>query len=207
MTRKVEIRDRRTLYRGRYRVDEIIFDADRAAGPGRLLGVKREVFERGDSVAALIHDIDRDMIILTEQFRVATHDKGPGYIIEAMAGSLEEGEQPEACIRREMMEETGYRAGKLVALGHVYASPGSSSERLFLFYAPVREADLVDPDASGVVGENEDVRRVELPRDTFLEKLEACGFEDAKLVMLGWWLRSRPRRGKPAQKERRTVRG
>ena len=45
-----------------------------------------------DSAAALIHDIERDVIVLTEQFRMATYEKGPGYLIEAMAGSLEEGE-------------------------------------------------------------------------------------------------------------------
>lgn len=207
MTRKVDIRERRTLFKGRYRVNEITFDADRVAGPGRLMDVRREVFERGDSAAALIHDIDRDVVVLTEQFRVATHDKGPGYIVEAMAGSVEDGETPEACIRREMMEETGYRAGKLTPVGHVYASPGSSSERIFLFYAPVGEGDLVDPDASGLAGEDEDVRRVETSREAFLKALDAGGFEDAKLVVLGWWLRSRPRRGKPAQKVRRTARG
>ncbi len=109
--RKVDIKSRRLAYKGRYKVEEFVFDFDRAAGKGRITDARREVFERGDSAAALIHDIERDVIVLAEQFRMATFEKGPGYLVEAMAGSVEEDEEPEACIRREMLEEVGYRAG------------------------------------------------------------------------------------------------
>ncbi len=195
--RKVDIKSRRTVYKGRYKVDEIVFDFDRASGPGRIKGSKREVFIRGDSAAALLHDIERDVIILTEQFRVSTHEQGPGYIIEAMAGSVEEGEEPEACMRREMMEEIGYKARKLTPVGSFYASPGSSSERIFLFYAPVKPTDLVDPSASGLAAEKEDVRRVEFSREKFFRMLESGAFADAKVATLGFWLKSRPGQGKP----------
>lgn len=195
--RKADITSKKTVYKGRYRIDEFVFDFDRATGKGRITKSRREVFERGDSAAALIHDVERDVIVLAEQFRVATHAKGPGYLIEAMAGSVEEGEEPEDCIRREMMEEVGYRAGKLTLIGNGYASPGSSSERIFLYYAPVKTADLVDPKASGLAAEKEDIRRVEFSREDFLARVEACGFEDAKVMTLGLWLMSRPRKGKP----------
>jgi ADP-ribose pyrophosphatase len=98
------------------------------------------------------------------------------------------------------MEEVGYKAGKLTALGHVYVSPGSSSERVFLYYAPVRPKDLVDPEASGLAAEKEDVRRVEFKRADFLRKLDAGVFEDAKLCAMGWWLKSRPNQGAPKTK-------
>ena len=90
-----------TAYRGRYRVQRIKFSFDRASRPGRIENAEREVFDRGDSAAALIHDVDRDVIVLTEQFRVATFEKGPGYLVEAAAGSVDEGETPEQCMRRE----------------------------------------------------------------------------------------------------------
>ncbi len=195
--RNVDIKSRRVVFNGRYRIKEFVFDFDRVSGKGRITGVKREIFDRGDSVAGLVHDVERDVVILTEQFRAATYDKGPGYIIEAMAGSVEEGEAPEDCLRREMMEEIGYRAGKLVPVSEGYASPGSSSERIFLFYAPVRTADLVDPKASGVAAEKEDIGRVELTRPAFLKRLDRRDFHDAKLVALGFWLKSQPDRGKP----------
>lgn len=202
--RQVDIKSRRTAYKGRYRIEEVVFDFDRIAGKGRITDSKREIFERGDSAATLIHDIERDVVVLTQQFRVATYDKGPGYLIEAMAGSVEKGEEPEACIRREMMEEVGYRAGELTLVASSYVSPGSSSERIFLYYAPVKTADLVDPKATGLAAEKEDVKRVEFSREDFLARLEAGKFSDSKVVSLGYWLASRPGRGKPKKMKRKS---
>ena len=197
--RKVDIKSKRTVFKGRYRIDEIVFDSDRVSGKGRITDARRELFERGDSAAGLIHDVDRDVIVLTEQFRIATYEKGPGYLLETMAGSVEEGEKPEDCLRREMMEEVGYKAGKLTFVAAAYSSPGASTERIFLYYAPVRTADLVDPDASGVAAEKEDVGRVEFSREDFFKRLDKSGFEDAKVVTLGYWLKAQPGQGKPAR--------
>ena len=198
--RKVDITSKNTVFKGRYKIDEYTFDFDRAGGKGRLTDVKRLVFERGDSAAALIHDVERDVVVLTEQFRIATHDKGPGYILEAIAGSVEEEEEPEDCIRREMMEEVGYRAGHLTLVSQGYVSPGSSSERVFLYYAPVVTADLVDPKASGVAAEKEDVRRVEFSREDFLARVDVAFFDDAKAMALGFWLKAQPKQGKPVKR-------
>lgn len=195
--RSVEITSRKTVFKGRYKIDEYTFSYDRVAKKGRMEDVQRLVFERGDSAAALIHDVERDVIVLAEQFRIATHDKGPGYIIEAMAGSVEEDEEPEDCIRREMMEEVGYQAGKLFLVANGYVSPGSSSERIFLYYAPVMTADLVDPKASGLAAEKEDIRRVEFTREDFLDRIDAAFFDDAKVMALGFWLKAQPDQGKP----------
>lgn len=199
-SRKVDITSKKTVFKGRYKIDEYTFDYDRVAKKGRHTGVTRLVFERGDSCAALIHDVERDVVVLAEQFRIATYDKGPGYIIEAMAGSVEEGEEPEDCIRREMMEEVGYRADKLTLVSQGYVSPGSSSERIFLYYAPVKTADLVDPKASGLAAEKEDIKRVEFSREDFLARVDAAFFDDAKVMALGFWLRGQPRQGKPKKR-------
>jgi len=197
--RHVEIHARMTAYRGRYNVQRVKFSFDRVSRPCRIENAEREVFDRGDSAAALIHDLDRDVIVVTEQFRVATYEKGPGYLVEAAAGSVDEGETPEACMRRELMEETGYRAGELRPIANFYSSPGASSERIFLYYAPVRQADLVEPEASGLDEENEDIRRVEIPREDFLRALEAGAFNEAKVLVAGWWLANQPGRGAPGR--------
>lgn len=198
--RNVEIKSKKTVFKGRYKIDAYVFDYDRVAGKGRLTDVERLVFERGDSAAALIHDVERDVIVLAEQFRIATYDKGPGYILEAMAGSVEEDEEPEDCIRREMMEEVGYQAGRLTLVSQGYVSPGSSSERIFLYYAPVVTSDLVNPKASGLAAEKEDIKRVEFSREDFLERVDAAFFDDAKVMALGFWLRGQPRQGKPKKR-------
>jgi nudix-type nucleoside diphosphatase (YffH/AdpP family) len=200
--RTVDIKSKKTVFKGRYKIDEYVFGYDRVAGRGRLEDVKRLVFERGDSCAALIHDIERDVIVLAEQFRIATYDKGPGYIVEAMAGSVEEDEEPEDCIRREMMEEVGYEADKLTLVSQGYVSPGSSSERIFLYYAPVKTADLMNPKASGLAAEKEDIKRVEFSREDFLARVDAAFFDDAKVMALGFWLKGQPRQGKPSAARR-----
>ncbi|MBI1360599.1 MAG: NUDIX domain-containing protein [Alphaproteobacteria bacterium] len=194
----VTIHSSRTAYKGRYAIDEVDFSFDRVSRPGRIEHARREIFQRGDSAAALLHDVERDVVIVTEQFRLPTYAHGPGYLLEAAAGSIDEGEDPADCVRRELLEETGYKAGKLTRICAYYSSPGASSEKVFLYYAPVRPADLVDPAASGVEADNEDIRRVEFPREEFLDKLSYGDFEDGKIIVAGLWLKTQPRKGKPA---------
>ena len=195
--RTADIKSRKTVYKGRYKLEEVVFDYDRVAGRGRFEDVHRLVFQRGDSAAALIHDIERDVIVLAEQFRVATYENGPGYLVEAVAGSLDGDEEPEDCIRREMLEEVGYQAGKLFLVANGYVSPGTSSERCHLYYAPVLTSDLANPKASGLADEKEDIKRVEFSREDFLDRVDAAFFDDAKVMSLGFWLKAQPDQGKP----------
>lgn len=70
-------------------------------------------------------------ILLIRQFRHAAD----GTIWEVPAGRLDPGEEPEACARRELLEETGYRAGRLRRLTTLYTTPGFTDERIHLFEA------------------------------------------------------------------------
>ena len=67
-----------------------------------------------------------------------------------------------------------------------FVAPGYSTERMFLFYAPVKAADLVKADASGV-DEGEDIRRFELPRAEFLDRLDKQDFLDCKVLAMSGW--------------------
>jgi ADP-ribose pyrophosphatase len=70
-------------------------------------------------------------VVLLRQFRPIV-----GAVLwEVPAGTIESGEAPEACARRELCEEAGYRAGRLERLGEALADPGLTDERLFLFVA------------------------------------------------------------------------
>jgi ADP-ribose pyrophosphatase len=188
--KRVVLHARKRVYDGVFKIDQITVSHSRHGG-GMMENVTRLVFERGDSAAALIHDVARGVIVLTEQFRIPTYEKGPGWLIEAAAGSIEKGERPDACIRREIREETGYKVGKLTPIARFYVSPGSTSERIFLYYATVTSDHLVDLDARGLASEHEDVLRVELPLAEFWRRLDKGMFEDAKLLVAAWWLRAR----------------
>ncbi|MCF6200446.1 MAG: NUDIX hydrolase [Hyphomicrobiaceae bacterium] len=147
------------------------------------------VLERGDAAAALLHDTDRDTIILAEQFRYPTYQKGPGWLMETVAGGIGTNETAEECIKREIMEEIGYQANDFILISEFYVSPGGSSERIFLFYVPVRSCDLVNRKAAGRKDEREDICRVEIPVMTFFRALDRGDYKDAKTIIAGHWYR------------------
>ncbi len=70
-------------------------------------------------------------VILLRQFRPVIN----AYIFELPAGTLEKGEQPLACARREIIEETGYAGRKFTRLGIIYPVPGYSTEKITMYRA------------------------------------------------------------------------
>lgn len=143
--------------------------------------------ERGDAVAAIMHDPVNDTILLIEQFRYPTYGKtGDGWIVELPAGIVEKDEEPVKTMEREIQEETGVRTG---ALRHIYTfflSPGGSSERILLFYGSLDVSQKVE--VGGVKAEHEDIRTMVIPVDEALEKLKNREIEDAKTILALQWL-------------------
>lgn len=90
----------------------------------------RVIIEHPGSVA-VVPLLDDGRVVLIRQFRLAAG----GVIWEVPAGHIERGDDPEACARRELEEETGYRAGKVERLFEAYLSPGSSTELMRFFLA------------------------------------------------------------------------
>jgi len=81
--------------------------------------------------AAVVPFLNNEHIILLRQYR---HAVG-ATIWEVPAGKLDGAENPEACIERELLEETGYSAKRIERTGMIYSTPGFSDERLYLFCA------------------------------------------------------------------------
>ncbi len=75
--------------------------------------------------------IAKNKVILLKQYRPAIKK----YIYELPAGTLEKGESPLKCARREIIEETGYGAGKITRLGLIYPVPGYSTEKIVCYKA------------------------------------------------------------------------
>jgi ADP-ribose pyrophosphatase len=80
---------------------------------------------------AIIPLISKDKVVLINQFRIALEK----YIWEIPAGTLEKNEKPEICAKRELIEEIGYKAGKIKKLGEIYPAVGYSDEVLHIFKA------------------------------------------------------------------------
>jgi len=68
---------------------------------------------------------------LLRQYRYAIDQ----YIIEAPAGTMEQGEDPLATAGRELIEETGFAAASIVPKGFIYTTPGFTDEKIYLFEA------------------------------------------------------------------------
>ncbi|MDG6994499.1 MAG: NUDIX hydrolase [Nitrososphaerota archaeon] len=90
----------------------------------------RDIVEHPGSVG-IVPLLDDGRIILIRQFRLAT----AGVIWEIPAGTLEDGESPEACARRELEEETGYSCGSLDLIFKCYLAPGYTTELMHMFVA------------------------------------------------------------------------
>ena len=80
--------------------------------------------------------------VFVRQFRKAIEQE----LLEIVAGTLEIGETPEACARREISEETGYAVRTLTPLGSIFTAPGFCTERIVLFYAELAGGGAAAPD-------------------------------------------------------------
>ena len=144
--------------------------------------VDRLCFNRVDSAVAAVYNTDTQKVILIKQFRHCTYEKGPGWMIEAMAGKLDEGETPEEALVREGVEEIGYHIRKMEKIMHVYASPGCMSECMHLYYAEVINADKVS-DGGGLAEEGEYIETVEFTLQELKDALANNELPDSKTVI------------------------
>jgi nudix-type nucleoside diphosphatase (YffH/AdpP family) len=126
-------------------------------------------------------------VVLTRQFRVGARisayaDGTDGFLLEAVAGVLD-GAAPEERAKLEAREETGYEAEHLEPVMQLFVSPGSLTERLFLFvaeYDPARRHGH----GGGMPEEGEDIEVCELDFDDALAMIETGGINDSKTVLL-----------------------
>jgi len=183
---RVEIKAEERLYDGFFKLDRITLRHERFDGG---MSAAKDVLnlERGDAAAVLLHDIERDMLIFAEQFRYAAHERtGQGWILDIVAGMIEEGETAEQVARREALEEGGYRLEDLESIATFFVSPGGTTERIHLFYAPVSASQRTTE--GGGIGA-EDIRLMELPFDKAWARVEDGRICDAKTIIALQWLR------------------
>lgn len=115
----------RTVFRGRaisVEVLDIVQETGRAS--------VREIVRHPGAAVVLARTAD-GRFVLVRQYRKAVERE----LVEAVAGTLEPGEEPESCARRELEEETGHRAVGVRPLGTAFPAPGYTEEKLHLFFA------------------------------------------------------------------------
>ncbi len=87
---------------------------------------RRESYDCGDGAAILLYNSEMKTVVLTRQFRIPTYVNGneDGMMIEVCAGLLD-GLSPEDCIKKEALEETGYKINEVQQVMVTYMCPGS----------------------------------------------------------------------------------
>ena len=144
----------------------------------------RETYDRGNGATILLYDRERRTVLLIRQFRLPTLGNGldDGLLVETPAGLLDAA-APEARIRAEVEEETGYRLDNVQHLFDAFMSPGSVTELLHFFAGEYR-ADQRIADGGGLHEEGEDIELLELPFDEALAMARDGRLLDGKTIML-----------------------
>jgi ADP-ribose pyrophosphatase len=192
MPRKAVIRRESRVFDDFFKIDELVVSHEQVDGT-MSSDQRRLVFERGDAVAVLLLNLDTKSVVLVEQFKapalVGRRRDDPsttdGWILETVAGMVDPGETPEAAVIRETREEAGYHIHHPKLIGQFFSSPGGTSERIFLYFAEVREADKRDK--GGGVGD-EDIKVVHMPLDDLFDRLADGAIDDPKLLVAAYWL-------------------
>jgi ADP-ribose pyrophosphatase len=178
---EAKIIKRKCLLDDFFKVDELIVQHQKFSG-GWSKEVRRLNLERGESVAVLIYLEDKDHFVLVRQFRIAVYETGgSGWIEEIVAGVLDE-DNPLECAKRECIEEAGYEIEKFEYVGHIYSSPGITTESVHLYIGYCKSVDQKHP-GGGLVHEHEDIEIVEISTEKALENLNNGYYHDGKTIL------------------------
>ena len=166
----MKITSSREVYQCRlFRVTE-----DEAVDPKTKFEIKRSVVRHAGSAVMMAVD-ERRRILLVRQYRLPA-DK---YLWELPAGKLDPGEKPLQAAKRELIEETGYRARTWKKLTSFFVSPGYVEERMTIFLA----TDLTAGEATPMDDERIETRW--FPAKEVAEMIRTGKIEDAK-TMVGY---------------------
>ena len=152
---------------GLFRVTE-----DEAVDPKTGFHIKRSVVRHIGS--AVIMAVDRKKrVLLVRQYRLPAEK----YLWELPAGRLDPGEKPLQAARRELKEETGYRARQWTRLASYFASPGFVQERMTIFLAE----DLTGGEATPM--DDEQIEARWFTKKELAEMIESGKIDDGKTLI------------------------
>ena len=132
---------------------------------------KREVVVHPGAVVVLAID-DQGRVLLIRNRRYAIDQ----YLIELPAGTLEKKEDPINCAGRELLEETGYLAGRLKPIGTYFTSPGILTEKMYAFAA----YDLQKKQTA--LEEGEEIELEPTPLDEAIRMIGEGRIQDGKTI-------------------------
>ena len=182
--RDVVIHEKKRLFERHFALDLYRVSYKKFNG-GTTKILDREIFERStDAVAILPFDPVSEEVVLIEQFRPgALKDTVSPWLIEIVAGMIDEGESELEAAVRELQEESGLTITPkdLHYINAVYPSPGGCSERVTLFVGKITASHLLSH--GGLESENEDIRVFKLPARKAFEYCKSGRINNAAALM------------------------
>ncbi|MCO4161701.1 GDP-mannose pyrophosphatase NudK [Citrobacter youngae] len=181
MSQKITLIKDKVLSDNYFILRNITYDLTRSNG--EVIRHKREVYDRGNGATVLLYNPEKKTVVLTRQFRIATWVNGneSGQLIEACAGLLDN-DEPEVCIRKEAIEETGYEVGEARKLFELYMSPGGVTEIIHFFIAQYSDSQRANAGGG--------IEVLELPFEQALSMIKTGEIRDGKTVLLLNYLQS-----------------
>ncbi|MGC7590633.1 ADP-ribose diphosphatase [Bisgaard Taxon 46] len=184
----IEILNEETLYKGFFELKRIQFKHKLFAG-GESGVVTRELLVKGAASAVIAYDPAKDAVILVEQVRIGAYQPQSSqspWLLELIAGMVEEGEKPEEVALRESEEEAGVQVTDLQHCLSVWDSPGGVIERIHLFVGKVDSTQAKG--IHGLAEENEDIRVHVVSRETAYQWVNQGKIDNGIAVLGLQWL-------------------
>ena len=179
---------KRVVYKGFFSVEEHDLSYRKFNNQQSSI-LTRSALISSDAVIVLPYDPVNDRILLIEQFRAGPYVKGDEnpWVLEPIAGLIDEGETPESAGIREAQEEAHLEIKKLELVARSYPSPGISTE---FFHQYIGIVELLDSSnlIAGLQSENEDIRSHIFEYEQFFEMIESGKVKVGPLILLGLWL-------------------
>jgi ADP-ribose pyrophosphatase len=132
--------------------------------------IREVVVHPGAVVVLAFTPQDQVLLIRTRRYAVGQ------ILVELPAGTLEKGEDPINCAGRELLEETGYLAGRLAAIGNFFTSPGILSEKMYAYAA----YDLEQ--RKPALEEGEEIELMPTPYDQAIAMIKDGQIHDGKTI-------------------------
>ncbi len=186
MKKEFEIVDKEIVYSGFFRMEKYRLKHTLFAG-GWSTEFSRELFVRGSCIAVLLYDPRTDQVILIEQFRAgALIIPERAWLVEIVAGAIEEGETAVEVAYRESLEEAGCEIQELIVINEFYTTPGGASERITLFCGKVDSTTVGG--IHGLDHEDEDILVHTVSADEAYRMVENNEIESAIPIIAIQWL-------------------
>ena len=178
---RIRVKDVRLLSDNHYILKSTTFDWRRDNGEWQTQ--HRETYDRGNGATLLPYNREQRSVVLVRQLRYPAYVNGyDDLMIEAPAGLLDDAE-PEARIRAEVEEETGYRLHDIRKVFEAFMSPGAVTEKMHFFVGEY-EPEMRIGAGGGLAHEGEDIEVLQLPFDEALAMTCNGRIVDAKTIML-----------------------